>query len=62
MQCFWDRDAHVAGVDARSERHSDVETFSDISTADIGTADTSAVDVHMVWRIIILLINSLISI
>ena len=48
MQCFLDKDAHVAGVDARSERHSDIETFSDISTADIGTADTSAADVHMV--------------
>lgn len=56
MQCFQDKDAHVAGVDARSERH------SDISTADIGTADTSAADVYLVWRIIILLINSLISI
>ena len=72
MQCFWDRDAHVAGVDARSERHSDIETFSnvgtvdigtaDIGTADIGTADTSAEYPHMVWRIVVLLINSLIAI
>ncbi|KAI4622228.1 hypothetical protein J4E83_004968 [Alternaria metachromatica] len=41
MQCFLDKDAHVAGVDARSERH------SDISTADIGTADTRAADVYL---------------
>ncbi|KAI4677514.1 uncharacterized protein J4E84_009201 [Alternaria hordeiaustralica] len=41
MQCFQDKDAHVAGVDARSERHSDT------STADIGTADTSAEDPHL---------------
>ena len=62
MQCFWDRDAHVAGVDARSERHSDIETFSNVGTADIGTADTSAEDPHLVWRIVVLLINSLIAI
>ncbi|KAI4953290.1 hypothetical protein J4E86_006831 [Alternaria arbusti] len=47
MQCFWDKDAHVAGVDARSERQSDIETFSNVGTADIGTADTSAEDPHL---------------
>ncbi|KAI4915056.1 hypothetical protein J4E90_005093 [Alternaria incomplexa] len=62
MQCFWDKDAHVAGVDARSERHSDIETFSNVGTADIGTADTSAEDPHLVWHIVVLLINSLIAI
>jgi len=62
MQCFWDKDAHVAGVDARSERQSDIETFSNVGTADIGTADTSAEDPHLVWHIVVLLINSLIAI
>ncbi|KAH6865150.1 hypothetical protein BKA58DRAFT_391473 [Alternaria rosae] len=47
MQCFWDKNDHVAGVDASSERHSDIETFSDISTADISASEVSATEPFM---------------
>ncbi|KAI4945110.1 hypothetical protein J4E91_008087 [Alternaria rosae] len=47
MQCFLDKNDHVAGVDDRSERHSDIETFSDISTADISASEFSATEPFM---------------